>query len=212
MIGIEQIIDICTTVTHILSHLDTENNIPQYSNQLIYPIKLQAKGEVTRDSEQEFKLLFIQTLLKKYKDIYYSIETPTKVKYNFTDKNEINWFIDTKGCQSALTDLTLFLCQEFKYTRLYNIEFKNGHKKKGIAKDLFKLICEPKDSIFIVSINRVNSNTMNVVFDKINFYLELFSSRWDKQNIKKIHFIFCVISRQKIYHKVISSNTQKLIY
>ena len=65
----------------VLSHLsvmDYEINSSDSSEQLIFPNKIQAKGNVKRISEQELRVLFIEEFKKEYPKLSYSIETPTQ--------------------------------------------------------------------------------------------------------------------------------------
>lgn len=199
-------------MTYILSNLDAENMSQKSIYPLIFPIKQQARGEIIRFSEQEFRFLFIQSLLNEYENIYYSVETPTKHKYQFKDVQDLDWCINNDKSQSARIDLTLYTCKDSTYERLYNIEFKNGHKIRGLKKDIFKLISESNDGIFIIAIHNTNSKTLNKVCHKINQALDLFSCKWEEPNNypKMIHFIICIISKKVIYYQTINEKIDRL--
>src|SRR5690606_21259062 len=92
------IIFICTKILERLSIIDyekiddnrmvVEGKTSIYNKQLIFPVK---NGGVDRLSEQELRQLFIEEFKDLHKDLYYSIETPTKTQYKFGKKfNDIS--------------------------------------------------------------------------------------------------------------------------
>lgn len=110
------------------------------NNRMIFPEY--RKKNTVRICEQELRFLFIEKLQRvlKEKGLYYSIETPTKDKYKFTDKSKK----DFKPCsdkykgRSANFDLVIFASD--KKTRLALIEFKaKNASAHSHAKDFCKL-------------------------------------------------------------------------
>ena len=107
-------------------------------------------NEITiRYSEQELKQVFLASISGK-KDLYYSVETPSKYIYSFLDSD--NPIIEKleKGadhCESARFDVSLYDSNEIK-DLCCHIEFKHENPKNfNISKDLLKLtheICECK--------------------------------------------------------------------
>lgn len=147
------------------------NKLDERTTRLVFPTYIHGTNQDTpRISEQEFRFVFvekIQCVLKKY-EYFYSIETPTENKYRFSDKKEqIQPKIDVSG-QSAAFDLTI---KRADGTNVALIEFKaHSADKHEIAKDFCKLLNENENAEYRYFINlfeKVNSNTINALFDKM---------------------------------------------
>ncbi|MDM8304858.1 hypothetical protein [Phocaeicola salanitronis] len=111
-------------------------------SRIIFPQKRQGEAseteqDITRVSEQELKLIFIEQLNKEIKegwDVYYSVETPTEKKYRFKGKDKPEQ--DESG-RSANFDLVI---HNNKFERIALIEFKaNNPKPNDYLKDIVKL-------------------------------------------------------------------------
>ena len=111
-------------------------------SRIIFPQKRQGEAseteqDITRVSEQELKLIFIEQLNKEIKegwDVYYSVETPTEKKYHFKGKDKPEQ--DESG-RSANFDLVI---HNNKFERIALIEFKaNNPKPNDYLKDIVKL-------------------------------------------------------------------------
>ena len=111
-------------------------------SRIIFPQKRQGEAseteqDITRVSEQELKLIFIEQLNKEIKegwDVYYSVETPTEKKYRFKGKDKPEQ--DDSG-RSGNFDLVI---HNNKFERIALIEFKaNNPKSKDYLKDIVKL-------------------------------------------------------------------------
>jgi hypothetical protein len=123
-----------------------KGNIPQ----LIFPNDQQPKkSNKIRISEQEGKLIFIQNI--KSIDLFYSIETPTLRKYNFTSK--------FGNARAGSLDLCIFEKENDFLKRKVNIEFK-AHNMKEYHQDFHKLLAEPGDSMFFHILESVNNGTL----------------------------------------------------
>lgn len=131
---------------------------PQYS-------KKSSKGEVeTRISEQELRFIFVEQFnmycQEESWDAYYSVETPTKSKYIFSEsgkevcprKAEEN----EKVGQSAMVDLCI---HDANFNRIALVEFKAlNPKEPAYAKDFCKLSNEPTCLTFFIMIIKGHDN------------------------------------------------------
>lgn len=113
-------------------------------SRLTFP--LYSDGETTRLSEQELRFVFVE-MFNRYCTAYhlnwfYSVETPTKYKYKFSDKGKkIKPIRDDKNGQSAMVDLAI---HDANLNRLALIEFKALNPDAScFAKDFVKLENEP---------------------------------------------------------------------
>ena len=104
------------------------------------------KGDV-RHSEQELRQIFLRNV-EEDKNYFYSIETPTKYGYRFSDTEmplvKENHEKDDKY-ESARFEVSLY-SKNNKDDLLTHVEFKYGNpdKKSGICKDFLKLVSEVK--------------------------------------------------------------------
>lgn len=140
------VVQICKKVMTKLSVMNYELGGGNSNEQLIFPMKKQAKGDIDRISEQELRQLFIEVFKEKYTDLFYSVETPTIEKYRFRDSVESK---DLKK-QSALHDMCVYEKVGNNFTRKLNIEFKYGNGAvKNTSKDIQKLVMEKEKGVFI---------------------------------------------------------------
>lgn len=182
----ESVVEICREVLKRLSNMDYERKGGSSKERLIFPMKIQADGTKEKDriSEQELRQLFIEEFKVKYKDLYYSIETPTKNKYSFSnEKNEKKvGDIDNKG-QSALVDMCVFDKEKKSYKRTFNIEFKNKNATHdNISKDILKLMHEEENGAFVLLLKNTDDGTLKSVFKKFSssFDTHLIKESWSK--------------------------------
>lgn len=200
------VINICKIILTRLKELDYEIDGYNFSEQLIFPNKTQAKGNIKRISEQELRLLFIEEFKKSNLDLFYSIETPTEKKYKF-GKSYKDIKCDKIG-QSALIDMCVFKCENKRYQRLLNIEFKHKNTAiKNITKDIVKLICERQNGAFIHLLNNTNRGTLcnnnkTGVFDKIFKSFCDFRGNWNNEN-KCIQIVILSLEEQVLIHRKI---------
>lgn len=143
-------------------------------SRIIFP-QYRKKGEI-RLSEQELRFVFVEQF-NKYCDKeklewYYSIETPTKNGYIFSDKEdkisepEVN---NDKG-RSAMFDLVVY---DKDFNRIALIEFKaKNPSKKEFNKDLLKLEKEGEENIltyFIMYVESYNRGTNKSLAEKLEY-------------------------------------------
>jgi len=159
------VVAICKEVLKRLSQMDYEKKGGSSEERLIFPMKIQADGTKERDriSEQELRQLFIEEFKAKHEDLYYSIETPTKNKYSFTNENNEKKIADNVNVgQSALVDMCVFEKEKKSYKRILNIEFKHKNATKdNISKDVLKLMHEEQSGAFILLLKNTNGGTLN---------------------------------------------------
>ena len=169
----EKIIKICKAITKTLSVLDSEKKSPtvRSGTYLIFPHKRDAEKRI---SEQEFRVLFIQELEKQ--KIFYSIETPSEK-------------VQGKEKRCGCIDLTIFDKKGQNYERAVNVEFKFGHNKNQIEKDLKKLTRENRSGAFIMVLEKATDRTWKSIDSKIR-------SHFDKY--KNILIIACAIESNEV--------------
>ena len=186
-----EVVAICKKVLASLVNMAPEGNKEGYKGQLIFPNKIQKGEGIKRISEQELRQLFIEKFNEDYKNLYYSIETPTTGKYNFKEVVKV----DEVNGQSALLDMSVLKGSDPKL----NIEFKHGNPPlKNIEKDVLKLMHEEQNGAFIFLLKNTNSGTLcnsgnTGVLDKL---LESFEKNEKNENNwrgKKDKFIQLII-------------------
>src|SRR5690606_33168291 len=112
------IVSICDKVLTRLCNTGYEKEYLDGGEQLIFPNKRQAKGDVKRISEQELRFLFVEEFKILYPGLYYSIETPTENKYSFTNTtNEIKVGDGINKGKSASLDMCIFEKNSNNYKR-----------------------------------------------------------------------------------------------
>ena len=144
------------------------------SSRIIFPLKRESKDkkEEFRISEQELRFVFVEEFNKycsKNWDAYYSVETPTSKRYDFSNK-EKPCKVDYPKGQSAMVDFSIFLKEQDKLTRVALIEFKAlNPDKQSYMKDYVKLLNEDQKFVyFIMIVKSANNRTIKSIADKIN--------------------------------------------
>lgn len=116
------------------------NENSEHKTRLVFPSYSNPNGK-TRNSEQELRFCFVEAfneyIVKEELPLYYSVETPTREKYNFSDQN--NTKPDTDG-RSGEFDLVVFELENGTMKRRCLIEFKaNNASHYEHKKDFVKL-------------------------------------------------------------------------
>ena len=195
----EKVNEICKEVLTRLSNMDYERIGGSSKEQLIFPNKFPSNEKIktlsekellkyVRRSEQELRQLFIDVFKDKNQDLFYSIETPTEVRYSF-GKSYLDIKVNEEG-QSALLDMCVFNRDEGKkkYKRILNIEFKHGNAPiKDIAKDVLKLMREKQNGAFIFLLDNTNSGSLNNIGENRKGVLDKLSQSFEEfHKIKNI--------------------------
>ena len=177
-------------------------------SRLVFPCYNNKKREI-RISEQELRFIFVETFNEycdeKELDWFYSVETPTKDKYKFTEKGDNLDKPKREEGQSANFDLTI---SNDKGELLALIEFKAKNTKPfSYAKDLCKL-WNPKEGTpnvlryFINVLDKADKDTS----DNIQAKLDKLRNNKEKYDAN-IHLIFkaleCVECNNPIVEEVI---------
>ena len=143
------------------------------SSRIIFPLKRESKDkkEEFRISEQELRFVFVEEFNKYYSkewDAYYSVETPTRKRYDFSNK-EMPCKVDYPNGQSAMVDFSIFLKEQDKLTRVALIEFKAlNPDKQSYMKDYVKLLNEDQKFVyFIMIVKSANDRTIKSIAEKI---------------------------------------------
>jgi hypothetical protein len=195
-------------------------------------MKIQADGTKERDriSEQELRQLIIEEFKVKHGNLYYSIDTPTKNKYSFTNKNNEKKIADSANSgQPALVDMCVFEKEKKSYKRILNIEFKHKNATKdNISKDVLKLMHEEQSGAFILLLKNTNGGTLNNLaetrFGVIYKLVESFEDhkskqvQWNGGNKKFIELVILSLEVKKngngkpfiLHHKIFKSDLKTL--
>ena len=143
------------------------------SSRIIFPLKRGSKDkkEEFRISEQELRFVFVEEFNKycsKNWDAYYSVETPTSKRYDFSNK-EMPCKVDYPNGQSAMVDFSIFLKEQDKLTRVALIEFKAlNPDKQSYMKDYVKLLNEDQKFVyFIMIVKSAKDRTIKSIAEKI---------------------------------------------
>ena len=195
------------------NHRETNSPKTEIDNtglsRLVFPMYCEQQEFKTRISEQELRFIFVETFNEycdeKELDWYYSVETPTKDKYKFTEKGDNLDKPKREEGQSANFDLTI---SNDKGELLALIEFKAKNTKPfSYAKDFCKL-WNPKEGnsnvlrYFINVLDKADKNTS----DNIQAKLDNLRNNKEKYDAN-IHLIFkaleCVECNNPIVEEVI---------
>ena len=175
---------------------ETDNGIVKQSEPLSFIIFPKRDNNEIRISEQELRFIFVEQLNKEIREgwnVFYSIETPTKDIYRFSDvetplcgeeiKIENEKRKDTGEAlldgESANFDLVI---HDDNFNRIALIEFKaNNASKSDHAKD-FKKLTNPKETeyndivlkYFIEIVKNTNSGTFSNLHEKIEGNEDIF--------------------------------------
>ena len=193
---------------HREGQIDKSINHKKGESRLVFPCYNNKKREI-RISEQELRFIFVETFNEycdeKELDWFYSVETPTKDKYKFTEKGDNLDKPKREEGQSANFDLTI---SNDKGELLALIEFKAKNTKPfSYAKDLCKL-WNPKEGTpnvlryFINVLDKADKDTS----DNIQAKLDKLRNNKEKYDAN-IHLIFkaleCVECNNPIVEEVI---------
>lgn len=215
----ESIVTICEQVLERLSKMDYERKGGSSKERLIFPVKIQANGTKKKDriSEQELRQLFVEVFKEKHKDLYYSIETPTKNKYSFSNEQNEKKVADTIDTgQSALVDLCIFDRANKDYKRILNIEFKHKNATEAnISKDILKLMHEEENGAFVLLLKNTDDGTLKSVFKKfLNSFESHLKNNWWSKNESFIEIIILSLEKKQksngipfLIHKKIKKDT-----
>lgn len=144
--------------------------IDDVGSRIIFPVY--ADEKTIRISEQELRFIFVEQFNKECingdDDLYYSIETPTKNKYIFSETKE-GPKKDNKG-ESARTDMVIHKKAGDKFERVALIEFKALNPvEHNYLKDICKLkeeeCCDLK--YFIQIIKDYDNGTLASLKNKV---------------------------------------------
>ena len=135
-------------------------------SRLVFP-KYRGKEEV-RLSEQEIRFLFIEKFNKycseKKLNLFYSIETPSEERYNFSQRPKKHCSSKKDKGESAQFDMVIY--DESK-ERVCLIEFKNNKNDAGeYEKDFLKLSVEGSDDFLCYFISIAESSNSGTIGEK----------------------------------------------
>jgi len=196
----DSVVNICRAVLKRLSEMDYERKGGSSVERLIFPNTSPSIKEgktftevellkYTRISEQELRFLFVEEFLKEPNNGYYfSVETPTEMKYKFGKTND-NIKIDPAG-RSASIDMYIFnKCSENKYHRLLNIEFKNANaSQKSISKDILKLMHEEENGAFVLLLKNTDGGTLINLGETRRGVIDKLVQSFNVHKLKEVHW------------------------
>lgn len=174
---------------------------PQYSKQY------SRKGE-TRFSEQELRFIFVEEFNKycsnsKGPNWFYSIETPTEEKYDFSKKENPQKVDKGQKGQSAMVDLSI---HDEHLKRIALIEFKALNPDKScFTKDFVKLQSEPGDNVlryFVMYIKSYKRNAENFDYDTIDSLHYKIFTEYKDENTKYYCYVLDPKKEKRIEAKI----------
>lgn len=147
----EDLIEINRLMLLSLSNLLCANsNISGLSPRLIFPVL----NNRLRISEQEARLIYCNILNNT--NYFYSIETPTILKYQFSGISK----------STASSDLSIY-SYDSKFCKVVNVEFKSHNVEyKNIAKDIEKLLKEKMLGNWFHILENCDNGTIHSLFAK----------------------------------------------
>ena len=167
--------DLCLPVAELLWAI---HGSADTGPRLIFPFK---RNDSDRVSEQESRVLMCQVLEKS--DLYYSVETPTRERYQHLGQSD----------RSASIDLTVYASRTAA-DRLINVELKSGTPAVvEIHRDLEKLVREGIGGLWFCTIERANRSTIATVIAHIREALELVNEHADVAE-HSITLALCILS------------------
>ena len=161
--------DLCVETARELVYLSKESDeqIVRPSSRIIFPRYQTTSGSrLRRDgkpriSEQEARQVFCQKVAESPHDLYYSVETPTAMRYAFQEDPPMVFEAEEKGGQSASTDTSVFILQNGRFWQNVNVEFKAHNVEQAhITKDFLKLLAEKPAGLFFHLLESVDSGTL----------------------------------------------------
>lgn len=117
-------------------------------SRLIFPCYGDHRNNEVRVSEQELRFAFVEAFYEycstNHLELFYSVETPTRYRYNFANKDNPCSCDNDKynRCKSGSFDLVI---HDNNMKRVAYIEFKANNPTKGHLKDFCKLKKDPDD-------------------------------------------------------------------
>ena len=117
-------------------------------SRLIFPCYGDHCNNDVRVSEQELRFAFVEAFYEycteNHLELFYSVETPTRYRYNFENKDNPCSCDNDKynRCKSGSFDLVI---HDNNMKRVAYIEFKANNPTKGHLKDFYKLKKDPDD-------------------------------------------------------------------
>lgn len=175
-----------------------QNFTKDAGSRIIFPsYSKKDRNEKTRISEQELKFIFVEQFNKYCDntvdfDAFYSVETPTEEKYDFSDKanpHKVTPDVDKKG-QSAMVDLTIHSASG---ERLCLMEFKSLNPLPfAYKKDIAKLNAETSPGIFVQVLKSANDRTFENIRTKI-------------QGLEETRYVCHCMNTKKTYYKNLST-------
>lgn len=169
--------------------------IDNMGSRIIFPVY--ADEKTIRISEQELRFIFVEQFNKECAkedcDLYYSVETPTKNKYIFSETKEGPKKDDDKG-ESARTDMVIHKKAGDKFERVALIEFKALNPvKHNYLKDICKLTKEECGlKYFIQIIKNYDDDTLASLKNKIE----------EIENTKIKYKCYCLDKGEDVTEKV----------
>lgn len=134
------------------SHKEKENKDTikvELESRLIFPCYGDHCNNEVRVSEQELRFAFVEAFYEycsteNHLELFYSVETPTRYRYNFANKDNPCSCDNDKynRCKSGSFDLVI---HDNNMKRVAYIEFKANNPTKGHLKDFCKLKKDPDD-------------------------------------------------------------------
>lgn len=216
------LINICKYTLARLAKTEYEIEGSSFCERLIFPAKDLKGNPSRRVSEQELRFLFIEEFKKFEPDLFYSVETPTSLKYEFGKPCEkLNDNDGITGTSGSL-DMCVFQREKNQYSRLLNIEFKHTNCAiENIGKDLLKLMKEEQNGAFIHLLDNTDNGTLcndnenkQGVFDKYLKCFEVLHNHWKKGEY--IEFIIMSLKQNTLLyrkiHKFDLGNLDKIFF
>jgi len=140
----------------------TDKQHERPASRIIFPSNSPTGGRPDQDqprsrvSAQEAKQIFCRKVESSDSDLYYAVEAPTQLKYDFRGEPRI----DPNG-QSARTDVSLFTLLDGAFRREIDVEFKaHNCDEKQIAKDFLKLVWERPSGLFFHVLESAGPRTL----------------------------------------------------
>jgi len=175
----------CKLADHILweSYAQSTDGDEDCATHILFP---QLRDQNLRVSEQEARFAFVEALCQG--PLLYSVETPTRKTYKFTDK--------TQRPQSAQTDLSVHYN---KSQCICNVEFKaKGVSRRArelfrIYKDIQKLLREPVWGLWFHLLESVNKSTINNLLEVITTKIDEVQNEFKDIDSEGLTLHVCVL-------------------
>lgn len=170
---------------------DKAKTYQKVNTRLIFPELADHRKNDVRVSEQELRFAFVEEFNdycdKKGLNLFYSIETPTRNRYNFTGVDPVIEVEDGKG-ESASIDLVI---HDDTTKRVALIEFKAlNADKQAHDKDFFELNHEEDKTVcryFIELLKTSDSGTIDNLLDKVKGKGDVEFVCYDLTNNKRLY-------------------------